>query len=209
MTPKIYLSPSDQWANTYAAGDTCEAAQCRRISTACDRLLTAAGCEVINGLEGSMSQRIAASNAWTADLHVAIHSNASPQANVTGTRIFHYPDSAAGDMAARAIFSELAPVCPGSSDKISSVSKLAELRQTTAPAVYCEVEFHDVPAMAEWIVGHTTEIGEAIARGILNYFNMAQPGETRLAIVLPSEWTEASAQKLAELCSAELRRISL
>ena len=35
-----------------------------------------------------------------------------------------------------------------------------------APSVYCECEFHDAAEGAKWIVEHTTDIGEAIAKGL-------------------------------------------
>lgn len=37
---------------------------------------------------------------------------------------------------------------------------------TTATAVYIECEFHDRADLAAWIIEHTTELGEAIARGV-------------------------------------------
>lgn len=38
MSKLIYLSPSDQDGNLYAAGNTNEAVQCRRIANACEVL---------------------------------------------------------------------------------------------------------------------------------------------------------------------------
>ena len=42
----------------------------------------------------------------------------------------------------------------------------AEITQTDAMCVYCECEFHDNAARAEWIVNHMGEIAEAITKGI-------------------------------------------
>ena len=41
MVKLIYLSPSVQTANKYAAGNTTEAIQCRRIANACEKAFEA------------------------------------------------------------------------------------------------------------------------------------------------------------------------
>jgi N-acetylmuramoyl-L-alanine amidase len=41
-----------------------------------------------------------------------------------------------------------------------------------APTVYIEVDFHDVPDVAKWIVEHTEEIGEAICKGVCNHYGV-------------------------------------
>ena len=47
------------------------------------------------------------------------------------------------------------------------------MRTPAAPTVYCECEFHDTVEGAKWIVEHTTEIGEAIAKGLCKYLGVA------------------------------------
>ena len=47
-----------------------------------------------------------------------------------------------------------------------------EIVYTNAPAAYVECEFHDNAKTAKWIVEHTTDIGEAIAQGICDYFGV-------------------------------------
>ena len=37
---------------------------------------------------------------------------------------------------------------------------------------YIETDFHDNPAVSDWIIAHTTEIGEAICHGICDYFRV-------------------------------------
>ena len=41
-----------------------------------------------------------------------------------------------------------------------------------APTAYIEVDFHDVPNVARWIVDHVEEIAEAICRGVCDYFHV-------------------------------------
>lgn len=171
MSKKIYLSPSDQTANKYAWGGTNEAIQCRRIADACEAALKRCGFQVKNNQTASMQGRVAESDKWGADLHVPIHTNAFNR-SVTGTRLFCWNKSGEGYRAARAIFKTLAPLTPGTSENIQVNTQLYEIRIPLAPTVYIEVDFHDVAAVARWIVEHTAEIGEAIAQGICRYFGV-------------------------------------
>ena len=169
MATKIYLSPSDQTANRYAAGSTNEAEQCRRIADACEVALKRCGFEVKNNKTDSMAARCTESNKWGADLHVPIHTNAY-NGKVTGTRIFCYSKASKGYKAAHAIFDVLAPVTPGDSESVTVNASLYETRVPSAPTAYIEVDFHDVPEIATWLIESVEEIGEAICKGICNYF---------------------------------------
>ncbi len=173
MGKKIYLSPSSQPENLYAAGNTNEQEQCRRIADACAAALERCGFEVVNGQSGDYKDRVAYSNSWSSDLHVAIHTNAF-NSSVTGTRIFYFRDTnTEGKEAAYAIFAQLAPITPGESENVKAYPQLYELCATSAPSVYCECEFHDVPETARWIIENVAAIGEAIARGICDHFNVS------------------------------------
>lgn len=171
MSKKIYLSPSDQTANRYAWGSTNEAVQCRRIADACETALKRCGFSVKNNQTASMQARVAESDRWGADLHVPIHTNAFNK-SVTGTRLFCWNKSGEGYRAARAVYAALAPLTPGTSENIQINTQLYEIRVPAAPTVYIEVDFHDVAAVAKWIVEHTVEIGEAIAKGICKHFGV-------------------------------------
>lgn len=171
MSKKIYLSPSDQTANRYAWGSTNEAVQCRRIADACETALKRCGFSVKNNKKASMQARVAESDRWGADLHVPIHTNAFNK-SVTGTRLFCWNKSGEGYRAARAVYAALAPLTPGTSENIQINTQLYEIRVPAAPTVYIEVDFHDVAAVAKWIVEHTVEIGEAIAKGICKHFGV-------------------------------------
>lgn len=176
MAKLIYLSPSDQTANKYAYGNTNEAVQCRKISDACAKALKAAGFTVVNNKTDSMYDRVAESNKKKAALHVCIHTNAS-NGTVAGTRIFSYDTTGEGRKAAKAVYDALAPLTPGKSDNISTNQTWYEMINSTAPCVYCECAFHDNREEAEWIVGHTAVIGEAIAEGICDYFGVKKPAD--------------------------------
>lgn len=169
---KIYISPSDQTANRYAWGDTDEAAQCGRMAKALAQALTRCGMAAKIDPDLEMEERVASSNAWGAALHLCIHTNAS-NGTVRGTRLFSYDTAGAGYRACQAVMARLAPITPGSSDQITPRPELYEVRHAAAPTVYVEVGFHDHPEEAMWLVTHTREIGEAICRGLCDYYGVA------------------------------------
>ena len=119
-----------------------------------------------------MASKCQNANNWGADLYVCIHTNAY-NGTVSGTRMFCYNTSGKGMEACKAIYNILAPFTPGTSENIKVNAELYEVRVPAAPTAYIEVDFHDVPSVAKWIVEHTTEIGEKIAEGICNYFGVA------------------------------------
>lgn len=172
MANKVYLSPSDQTANKYAYGNTNEAVACRKIADACEVALKRCGFEVKNNKTDSMQARCNESDKWGADLHVPIHTNAFNK-QVTGTRIFCYSKASKGYKAAHAIFDVLAPLTPGTSENVTVNASLYETRYPNAPTAYVEVDFHDVEETAKWIIENVEAIGEAICKGICNYFGRA------------------------------------
>ena len=171
MAKKVFLSPSNQYDNRYAAGNTTEGVQCGYIAEACKEALERSGIEVKLMHDESMQEKCQASNAFGADLHVPIHTNAF-NGKVMGTRMFCY-NTGNGMAACKAIFARVAPLSPGTSENIQVNQKLYEVRVPAAPTAYIECEFHDTVEGAKWIVENTVLIGEAIARGICDYFGIS------------------------------------
>ena len=93
--PKVYLAPSNQVENRYAYGDTTEAVQCGKIAEACKAALERSGVTVKLMHDESMQEKCQASNAFGADLHVPIHTNAF-NGTVTGTRMFCFSSGGEG-----------------------------------------------------------------------------------------------------------------
>ena len=170
MSKRVYISPSDQTNNAYAYGNTTEAVQCGKIAEACRAALVRSGVAVKVGYMISMAQKCSESNAFAADLHVPIHTNAA-NGQVMGTRLFCHEMGGKGYKACKAIYDQLAPISPGTSESIQAETYY-EIRVPSAPTAYVECEFHDTPAGAKWIVENTTKIGEAIAKGICNYLGV-------------------------------------
>ena len=164
---RVYLSPSDQRANTYAYGDTTEAVQCGYIAEACKAALERSGVEVKLGHYMTMTDKCRESDEFKADIHCPIHTNAY-NGIVMGTRIFAYNTTGKGWQYANEVFKVLAPLSIGTSENVKAAPQLFEVATPKAPTVYVECEFHDAPDGAKWIVEHTTDIGEAIAEGLCN-----------------------------------------
>lgn len=170
-TPRIFVSPSDQFNNKYAYGNTTEGDQCKKIANALVEALLRNKFEVKMMQGPDMASVVNASNNWAADLHVCVHTNAY-NGTVAGTRIYAYDKAKPGYNAALRVFNRLAPITPGTSESVQINKTWYEMENTWAPCVYCECEFHDNPTSAKWIVEHTDDIGEAIAAGICDYFGM-------------------------------------
>lgn len=173
MAKKIYLSPSNQNANTYAAGNTNEMVQCNKIAEAAKKYLEKNGFDVKKAPQGQeMWTSINDSNAWGADLHIPIHTNAFNGSVTGGTLVMLYSTSGNNLKAGQTIFNRLAPITPGSDYSIRSNTGLAELNSTKAIAVYVECEFHDTTEGANFIINNTDKLGEAIAHGVCDYFGV-------------------------------------
>lgn len=170
---KVYISPSCQTENVYAYGNTTEAKECRKIGQLTVEALQRCGIAAITNVTDDMDERMMESNAWGADLHVPIHSNAFNK-SAMGTQIYH--DGVSGSVskkACSAIFSVLAPLSPGSGgDTIRPNPGLYEIRMSEAPTAYIEVAFHDTVTEAKWIINNKIKIAEAICKGICNLYGV-------------------------------------
>ena len=173
MAKKIYISPSSQTANAYKVGNTNEAAQCRKIALLLVDALIRCGFEAkTNVTEGkSMYDRVRESDAWGADAHIPIHTNAC-DGKVAGFRGFYYQANGEGHKLVKAIMDAVAPITPGTSDGVSAYPPLYEVRESDAPCAYLELGFHDNKEEALYIIDHPAELAEAICQGICNHYKV-------------------------------------
>ena len=175
---KIYLSPSEQPDNRYAYGNTNEKAVCCEIATYAEAALKRNGFEVITGTSTSLGARCSEADKWGADLYIPIHTNAF-NGKVSGTRMFCYRLSGEGYNACKAIYDVLAPITPGKSENITANPGLYEIKNPKAPTVYIEVDFHDVPDVAKWLIENTKRIGEAICKGVCYHYGVTYKVEEK------------------------------
>lgn len=179
MKKKIYISPSNQSGNTYATGKTNEKEQCHRIAKYCVAYLKKAGFSVKCTYNDDMYARVRESNSFGADLHVAIHTNATAKHNTTGgTQILLYDITGERKKVGQAVFKRLAPVTPGeSAERLIAKPDFYEINSAKGITVYCECEFHDTKTGSDFIRKNTQKIGEAIAKGICDYYGVKLPTE--------------------------------
>ena len=168
---KIYLSPSNQDGNMYAYGNTNEMEQCNRIADAAKTALERCGFTVKKATKGqNMRVSINESNAWGADLHIPIHTNAMTNdgtGTAGGTIVFVYSTDNPNMALATPVYNAVQAVTPGKTDfGVRAYPDLAELNGTNCIAVYIEVDFHDNPPIAKWLIEHPQDVGEAIAKGV-------------------------------------------
>lgn len=189
MKKKIYLSPSDQVRNIYAYGNTNEATQCRKIAKACKTALERCGFEAkTNTKDGSnaMYERVNESNAWGADMHICIHSNAG---GGKGAEVYVSEKDKNHMNAAQPIYDEVRKISPYGSSRGIKTAGYYEIRNTSALCVYLETDFHDNAEIAKWIVNNTTAIGEAICKGVCKYYGVKyvvdKPEVTYSTVKLP------------------------
>lgn len=175
MSKKIYISPSNQVGNTYATGNTNEKVQCHKIAKYCVSYLKKKGFSVKCTYNLDMYERVRESNSFGADLHVAIHTNATAKHNVTGgSQILLYNLSGERKKVGQAVLDRLAPLTPGkSAERLIEKPDFYEINSAKAITVYCECEFHDTKEGSDFIRKNTKAIGEAIAKGICDYYGVS------------------------------------
>lgn len=175
MAQKIYISPSNQEANLYATGGTNEKEQCHKIARACYNFLKAKGFNVKCTYNDNMYERVKESNVFGADIHLAIHTNATAKHNVTGgTQILLYSLTGERKKVGQAVLNRLAPITPGkSAEKLIEKSSFYEVNSAKGITVYCECEFHDTKEGSDFIINNTKLIGETIAKGICDYYGVS------------------------------------
>lgn len=167
---RIYLSPSNQYENYYAVGDTSEMEQCDKIASKAAEKLKKLGFTVMVGQSGtSLESRCNESDAFHADMHIPIHTNALNGEYTGGTHVYVYGSDE--QTAAESFLSTLGKISTGDDDRIEYKPDLYEVFTPNALTVYLECEFHDTEEGADWIINNTDKIANAIADGVCNYYS--------------------------------------
>lgn len=161
---KIYISPSMQKYNAYAAGNTTEAEQCHRIGEYAAAALKRCGFGVkLAPATQTAEQNVAESNAWGADYHVCIHTNAA-SGNARDVVVFT-SDKNTADKCAVGVYNAIDALDGHKSIYGIHPASYYEIKYTNAKCIYIEAEFHDNAELAQWIIANAERIGEAIAEG--------------------------------------------
>lgn len=184
--PSIYLSPSTQEYNNYYDGSGSEEYYMNLIADAMEPYLIASGINYTrNSRYNTVTQAINESNSGNYDLHLALHSNASPErlaGQLTGSDFYYYTRSRNGREAATILADNFMSIYPNpSAVKIVPTTSLAEVVRTTAPAVLVEIAYHDNPKDAEWIKNNIEEIARNLVQGVAEFLGVlfVSPNEYR------------------------------
>ena len=172
----IFLSPSVQEYNKYLTGGD-EEQYMNLIADAMMPYLEASGIYVTrNDPDEPLSAAIAASNAGVYDLHLALHSNASPESlsgQLQGPDVYYYRDSIRGQEAATVFANNLKWLYP-IPDLVTIIpnTTLAELRRVTAPAVLLELAYHDNYFDVEWLKNNIDAIAYNLSVSVADFLGV-------------------------------------
>jgi len=175
--PTVFLSPSTQEYNPFITGNGNEEYWMNLITDAMIPFLDASGVAWSrNDPSGTVSNSIAMSNAGKYNLHLAIHSNASPESTpgmFRGPNVYYYATSQEGRRAADIIAANMRTIYP-IPDLVITVpnTTLSELRRTVAPTVLVEVAYHDNWEDANWIQNNVESIAQALARSVTEFLGV-------------------------------------
>lgn len=168
--PSVFLAPSFQEKNIGAANYGTEEFRTNQIADVAQEIMEFNKITVKrNDPEKDLYGNIALSNKSGCDIHLAIHSNAG---GGKGTEVFCWPGGTPSEKLAKLIYSRIEKLTPWNDRGVKDGRKLAEIRDTKTTAVLIEVDFHDNPESALWIINNIKEIGTAIALGVCDYFGI-------------------------------------
>lgn len=174
--PTIYLSPSTQEFNPYINGGSEE----EFMNLVADSMIPYLDASNIsykrNTPNMTAASSITESNKGNYDLHLSLHSNASPesmQGERQGLDIYYYPSSVKGKEAAQILENTLKKIYLNPNNtKIIPTTSLGEISKTKAPAVLIEYAYHDNAEDASWIKNNIKLIAQQTVKGLTEYFNI-------------------------------------
>ena len=187
--PIIYLSPSTQEWNPYVTGGT-EEFYMNEIADAMIPYLRSSGIRYVrNTPDMTAASSIRQSNNGNYDLHLALHSNASPE-SIAGQRrgieAYYAPRSVRGKRAADIFVQNFKAIYP-LPDKVRALTTttLGEVTKTRAPAVLLEIGYHDNVDDANWITSNIELIARDIVLSLTEYFGIpfVMPMEEQTGVV--------------------------
>lgn len=172
----VYLSPSTQEFNPYIIGGNEElymnlvADQMEPYFRACGITFTR------NSRDMTAEQIIQASNQGSYDLHLALHSNASPDAisgTLQGSDVYFDPRSPRGRRAAELIAEGLREIYPRP-ELVTALptTEIGEVYKVRAPSVLIEFAYHDNVEDATWIQQNTGLIARSVSQSVAEYFGL-------------------------------------
>ena len=174
--PKVFLSPSTQEWNPYVDGGN-EEQYMNLIADRMEPYLRASGITYVrNDPDRNVTGAIADSNAGEFDVHLALHSNAAPESlagKLRGIDVYYSPYDKYSETLAVITANNFMSIYP-LPDKSSAkpTTTLGEVTQTRAPAILCEIGYHDNREDADWIRNNLTAIAVNLTQSLCDYFGI-------------------------------------
>lgn len=174
--PTIYLSPSVHGFNPYIIGGNEEYYMNLIVDSMVPYLRASDINFNRNNPDDTLSQVIAQSNAGNYDLHLALHSNVSPdniRGVLQGPDVYFYTTNERGRRAADMITVNLKNIYPNPS-LVTAIATTThkELSGTKVPAVLVEIAYHDNYADATWLRDNINEIAKNLAQSVAQYLEV-------------------------------------
>lgn len=176
--PSVYLSPSTQEHNIGAGNYGSEEYRANQIIDVTENELKRHGITVYrNKPSMSIYQIVSDSNSKKPNIHFACHTNAFDK-NTKGCESFCHKFGGDGEKLARAVYNRISKLTSWNDRGVKegyqlyNGKPLYETCYTTASAALLEIDFHDNPAAAQWIIENIELIGIEIAKGILDFFGI-------------------------------------
>lgn len=172
----IYLSPSTQEFNEYVNGGTEE----YYMNLIADRMIPYMMASNIGFTRNiptmNATKSTLQSNLGDYGLHLALHSNASPESlagTLRGVQIYYYPESVNGKIAADIFANNIKAIYPiPSLVKTIPTTTLFEVARSKAPAILIETAYHDNLEDATWIKNNIERIAENYVISLTEFFGI-------------------------------------
>ena len=165
----IFWSPSSQGANRYAYGNTNERDVCNSIADRCDYHAKRHGYTTArNDRTKKFDAHRRQSNGLGPRYHIAIHTNAST-GKARGISVYCYRPTDAkrkSTVLSQNILNTLTAI-PGATNRGLKQGTFDEIVSVHADVAYPEIDYHDNPDGAKWILENIENIAIAIVKGIL------------------------------------------
>lgn len=201
---KIYLSPSRQPGNLYATGNTNEEKEMVKLSKRiknildeeyfCETHLATLSLDI--GAEGRPKE----AKEKNCDIYLAIHSNAGGKGKASGAVALYHPKRPDSKLLAEYLVMELNSICPIKSNRSEDlVDGMAAFQgkgygEIRVPAklgmtpVLMETNFHDHPAISEWMTINTETMARAYVKALVRFLGL--PVSTQAAETVKEEDSE-------------------
>ena len=168
--PRIYISPSTQQDNIGISPFRTEETEMNAIADILMQLLDDDGRFEFKRNSPSMSPNQCAydSNAFKADIHLAIHSNAG---GGEGTEVYAYAPNTNSEKLSKCLYNKIFSLSPGKDRGVKFNKNLIEVGDAVnATSSLIELAFHDNKTDATWIANNHQVIAQSLYMGLCDYF---------------------------------------